>query len=193
MVRIGSFVGRYVAMSNAVPIINAVPYYPYNEPPIIPEDNVKNKQEKELLKHIISIEKGITDSKLEGKEKDVIIKARVNQSEFRQQLLERYQKCCLCSITDKALLIASHIKPWCESEASEKLDVENGFLLCPNHDKLFDSGLISFADNGKTMISKHLKYDDISALNINENILIPLTEANKKYLTYHREHIFKKD
>ena len=193
MVKIGLYVGRYVAMNNAIPIISAVPYYPYNEQPIIPENNVKNKREKELLKDISSIEKGITDSKLEGKEKDVIIKARVNQSEFRQQLLERYQKCCLCSITDKALLIASHIKPWSESGASEKLDVENGFLLCPNHDKLFDSGLISFADSGKTMISKHLKYDDISALNINENILIPLTEANKKYLTYHREHIFKKE
>lgn len=180
-------------MSNAIPIISAVPYYPYNKQPIIPENNVKNKREKELLKDISSIEKGITDSKLEGKERDVIIKVRVNQSEFRQQLLERYQKCCLCSITDKALLIASHIKPWSESESSEKLDVENGFLLCPNHDKLFDSGLISFDDSGKTMISKYLKYDDIRALNINENILIPLTEANKKYLTYHRERIFKKD
>lgn len=193
MVRIGSYVGRYVAMSNAVPIINAVPYYPYNEQPIIPENNVKNKQEKELLKDINSIEKGITDSNLEGKEKDVIIKARVNQSEFRQQLLERYQKCCLCSVTNKSLLIASHIKPWSESKAKEKLDVENGFLLCPNHDKLFDAGLISFYENGKIMISKHLNYGDIIALGINENIIIPLTEANKKYLSYHREYIFKKD
>lgn len=42
------------------------------------------------------------------------------------------------------------------------------------------------------MISKHLNYSNIIALGINENIIIPLTEANKNYLSYHREHIFKK-
>ena len=64
-------------------------------------------------------------------------------------------------------------------------------IIEPSPDRLCP--LIDFDDSGKTMISKHLKYNDISALNINENVLIPLTEANKKYLTYHREHKFKKE
>ena len=43
---------------------------------------------------IEDIEKGLSDSGLEGKEKETIIKSRVNQSKFRQQLLDRYKKCC---------------------------------------------------------------------------------------------------
>lgn len=140
---------------------------------------------------IEDIEKGLADSGLEGKEKETIIKSRVNQGKFRQQLLDRYKKCCLCSVSNSDLLIASHIKPWCESEANEKLDIENGFLLCPNHDKLFDSALISFDNNGKIIISDKLSKADREVFGINENIVIELTDKNKKYLDYHRQKRFK--
>ena len=139
---------------------------------------------------IEDIEKGLSDSGLEGKEKETIIKARVNQSKFRQQLLDRYKKCCLCSVSNPDLLIASHIKPWCESESNEKLDIENGFLLCPNHDKLFDSALISFDNDGKILISDKLSEEDRNAFGVNKNMVIELTEDNKKYLAYHREEKF---
>lgn len=140
---------------------------------------------------IKSIEKGLSNSGLEGKEQEIIIKARVNQSKFRQQLLDRYKKCCLCSASNPDLLIASHIKPWCESEPNQKLDIENGFLLCPNHDKLFDSGLISFDNDGKIMISDKLSEADREAFGVNENIVIDLTDANKEYLKHHRQKRFK--
>ena len=140
---------------------------------------------------IESIEKGLTASGLEGKEQEIIIKARVNQSKFRQQLLDRYKKCCLCSVSNPDLLIASHIKPWSESEANEKLDIENGFLLCPNHDKLFDSALISFDNDGKIMISDKLSEADREAFGVNENMVIELTDANKEYLKHHRQKRFK--
>lgn len=140
---------------------------------------------------IDKIEKGLSNSELDGKEKEIIIKSRVNQGVFREQLLKRYGKCCLCSITNSSLIIASHIKPWSESEATEKLDVENGFLFCPNHDKLFDSGLISFDDNGQIIISKSLNYNDLRTLNLSENMKIDVTEENKKYLSYHRKYIFR--
>ena len=140
---------------------------------------------------IEDIEKGLSDSGLEGKEKETIIKSRVNQSKFRQQLLDRYKKCCLCSVSNPDLLIASHIKPWCESEANEKLDIENGFLLCPNHDKLFDSGLISFDNDGKIIISDKLSEADREAFGVNENMVIDLTDANQEYLKHHRQERFK--
>ena len=63
-------------------------------------------------------------------------------------------------VSDPKFLIASHIKPWACSESGEKLDIDNGLLLCPNHDALFDSGYISFDENGVIMISEHLKRDD---------------------------------
>ena len=54
------------------------------------------------------------------------------------------------------LLVASHIKPWSISDANEKLDIHNGLLMCPNHDKLFDRGYISFDDTGRILISEKL-------------------------------------
>jgi predicted restriction endonuclease len=46
-------------------------------------------------------------------------------------------------------LIASHVKPWSESNHQERLDVNNGLLHCPNHDDLFDKGYISFIKMGR--------------------------------------------
>jgi putative restriction endonuclease len=48
---------------------------------------------------------------------------------------------------------ASHIKPWCESTNEERLNGENGLLLTPSIDHLFDRGFISFEDNGELLIS----------------------------------------
>lgn len=78
-----------------------------------------------------------------------------------------------------ALLTASHIKPWTQSEPKEKLDVNNGFLMCPNHDKIFDKGYITFDDDGKIIISDRLTENDRLFLNVNSQMCIELTESNK--------------
>ena len=140
-----------------------------------------------------SIESDLEYSKLQGRDRDVFVKARVNQSVFRQQLINRYGKCCLCGMSNESLLIASHIKPWSVSNPYEKLDIDNGFLMCPNHDKLFDSGLISFDEDGRILISSKLSESDRFLMNIDESLVIKLTENNKKYLKYHRNNIFKKN
>lgn len=128
---------------------------------------------------------------LQGSTRDAVIKARVNQSVFRERLLGRYHKCCLCGVSNPALLMASHIKPWADSNPREKVDVDNGFLFCPNHDRLFDQGFISFDNSGKILISKRLSPYDRLFTNISEDMNIHLTDGNKPYLSYHREHIFK--
>ena len=63
-------------------------------------------------------------------------------------------------------------------------------MLCPNHDKLFDSGLISFDDNGKIIISDKLDKDNRVFLNVNDTMKIDITEDNVSYIRYHRENIF---
>ena len=50
--------------------------------------------------------------------------------------------------------IASHIKPWPESTNEERLTGENGLLLRPSIDHLFDRGFMSFEDNGELVVSE---------------------------------------
>ncbi|STB60343.1 HNH endonuclease [Clostridium perfringens] len=116
-----------------------------------------------------------------------VVKARKNQNKFREALFKRESKCKICGLAHKELLIASHIKPWSKSTPEEKLNPFNGFLLCPNHDSLFDKHLISFKDNGEIIISKRLSEKEQELLNINKDILINIEEENKKFLKDHRK------
>lgn len=141
---------------------------------------------------ILDIEADADKLQILGKERETFIKARVNQSVFRERLLNKYDCCCLCKVSNPKFLTASHIKPWADSENNEKLDVDNGFLLCPNHDVLFDSGYISFDENGAIMISDQLGQVDSIFMNVDKNMKINLSNRNRKYLDYHRKNIFKK-
>ncbi len=129
---------------------------------------------------------------LTGETKDAVIKQRVNQGVFRERLLSRYEHCVLCQVNEPQLLIASHIKPWNESTPEERLDRDNGFLMCPNHDKVFDRGFISFADDGRILISPELSETNRMFLNLNEDMHMQLLEGNRKYLEYHREYVYGK-
>ena len=127
-----------------------------------------------------------------GVEREAIIKVRVNQSRYRKDLLKKYDRCALCGVTNKGLLIASHIKPWSECDKDEeKTDIDNGLMLCPNHDSLFDKGLISFDRNGNIVISDLLSPEDRMFLNVNENMHIELTGRMVSYMAYHLKYIFK--
>lgn len=130
-------------------------------------------------------------SSLKGEEREAVVKLRVNQGVFRNLLLEKYKHCCLCQVSNRGLLSASHIKPWSASTSEEKLDRNNGFLMCPNHDRLFDKGFISFKDDGSIMISEHLSETDRIFTNVRPNMSIELTEGNKRYLRYHRDNVYR--
>lgn len=127
---------------------------------------------------------------LQGLEREALIKQRVNQDRFRQELLDRYEGCCLCGVRNQKLLIASHIKPWSKSDQYEKLDADNGLLLCPNHDKLFDAGLISFNDDGEIILSDKMSPDDRILMNVRDGDYIDVSEGMAAYLRYHRENVF---
>ncbi|MGG5461613.1 HNH endonuclease [Clostridium sp. B9] len=120
-----------------------------------------------------------------------VVKARKNQNKFRQRLLKRDNKCRICGLAHQELLIASHIKPWSESTPEEKLNPYNGFLLCPNHDSLFDKHFITFEDNGKIIISKRLSEKDKQLLKINDAIVINIEEENRRFLKEHRDVFYK--
>ncbi|MDD6396562.1 MAG: HNH endonuclease [Firmicutes bacterium] len=149
--------------------------------------NGKYKSDEDI---IAEIDTEMEALQLEGQERLELIKVRVNQSVFRDRVLNKYHTCCLCKMENPALLKASHIKPWVASSSKEKLDVENGLLLCPNHDALFDAGFISFLNDGNIIISKRLSSMDCRCANIDPSMKISLSDANKKYIEYHRKNVF---
>lgn len=94
------------------------------------------------------------DFQREGAERLAVIKVRANQAFFRTAVLSAYEgRCCVTGIDIEPLLVASHIKPWAASDKSEKLNPQNGLCLNALHDRAFDRGLISVADDHAIMVS----------------------------------------
>ena len=50
-------------------------------------------------------------------------------------------------------LVVSHTKPWGDSTNEERLNGENGLLLTPTIDHLFDKGFISFENEGAWIVA----------------------------------------
>ena len=121
-------------------------------------------------------------------ERKGLVTSRVGQGYYRQQIIEKWEGVCPISTIDLvSILISSHILSWSESTDTERLDVENGILLSPLYDALFDKHLISFEDNGKLIISNKLSEDNINKAKLSQDIIINITEGMKKYLMIHRE------
>ena len=68
-----------------------------------------------------------------------VVKHRVGQDVFRRKLLIKFnKKCAVTGIEEEEMLLASHILPWKDADNFQRLDIENGILLNPFYDKLFD-------------------------------------------------------
>lgn len=148
------------------------------------------KHKKRVLKSINSLKSKI--SRLSNTEKEVLTKARVGQGYFRDLLIDKYScKCALCDISTKSMLTASHIKEWSASTDSEKLDENNGLLLCAHHDALFDKHLITFDDSGNPIISKTLTQQEQLNLGLTSLPSINVTPEMLPYLAVHRSKLKK--
>jgi predicted restriction endonuclease len=75
---------------------------------------------------------------------------------FRANIRLVENHCCVTGVTDIKHLRASHIKPWSVSNNEGKLDGNNGLLLSPHVDHLFDQGFISFEDKRELIVSDSL-------------------------------------
>ena len=126
-------------------------------------------------------------------DKQAIVKIRIGQGKFREKLLLRDKKCILCGIQNQNLLVSSHIKAWKDcTSPKEKLDTDNGIILCSLHDALFDKGLITFDDNGKILFSDDLSQSDRLLTNLKSDCHIKMNDSMKEYMSWHRTHTFKK-
>jgi putative restriction endonuclease len=133
---------------------------------------------------------------------------RMGQHRFAKQVLDNFQHTCVfCGfaprhLCGRGLLLASHIKPWRDSDNRERLDPANGLAACPVHDKAFDSGLLMI--NGGLRIHRSeslvesIGADDRSADYFGDRSLAPTLilvpgalPPDRRYLDYHREHVFE--
>lgn len=118
------------------------------------------------------------------------VKQRKGQVTFRKLLLTKYNTCVLCGV-EADHTRASHIKPWVSSTDQERLDIHNGLLLCPNHDHLFDKGLITFEETGNILISSTLPSSQQMSFNVNLMLRIQMSDEMQQYMAHHRQFVFK--
>ncbi|POY38815.1 restriction endonuclease [Flavobacterium alvei] len=136
----------------------------------------------------------------EGREKERIVKTRVNQNDFRQRILASYNgKCSITGISITSLLVASHIIPWSKN-IQERLNPKNGICLNNIHDKAFDKGLITITSDFKVKLSDSIlekrKEKNIQKYFIeyeNQPIVLPdRFSPSIEFLEYHHQNIFNK-
>ena len=135
-----------------------------------------------------------------GLTRDQIVKARVGQCFFRSSVLAAYNyRCCITGLQIPRLLVASHIKPWANSdERTERTNPSNGLALNPFHDKAFDRGFITVDKTYRVVISSAIKKVQMDGITRQwfmsyEHQTITLPEKflpGKEYLEYHNDMIF---
>lgn len=126
-------------------------------------------------------------------EKRAIVLARRGQGLFRARVSLVERKCRLTGTNNLEYLRASHTKPWRDATNDERLDGENGFLLTPDADFLFDRGLISFENSGQVLVSPVVDMTSIERMGITPSMLQNVgafSTGQRRYLEFHRENIF---
>lgn len=134
------------------------------------------------------------DTSLSETTKKALINARRGQGKFKNNVAEINNRCFFTGVSDINFLRASHIKPWAESDNKERLDGNNGLLLVPHIDHLFDRGYITFMSAGALVISPQLPDEIINIYQLFQyNTERKLNDQQKNYMDYHRANIFKKE
>lgn len=148
--------------------------------------------EKTEKQEVIVLQQLEQDTSLNQTEKEQLVKSRRGQGKYRSNLEKFESRCRVTGLADKRFLVASHSKPWCDSSNFEKLDGNNGFLLSPHIDRLFDRGWISFSDDGELLVAEPPVVEVLKSWAISYPINVGSFTGNQKiYLTHHRENVFK--
>jgi len=93
-----------------------------------------------------------------------------------------------------AHLIASHVQPWRDSNNEERLDGENGLLLTPTVDHLFDKGFISFEDSGQLIVSPVADQKSLKRMGVDPGSRVNVgafSQGQRRYLNFHRENVLR--
>ena len=91
-------------------------------------------------------------------------------------------------------MIASHVQPWRDSSNEQRLDGENGLLLTPTVDHLFDKGFISFEDSGQLIVSPVADPKSLQRMGVDPDGRMNVgafSEGQRRYLEFHRENVLR--
>jgi predicted restriction endonuclease len=101
-------------------------------------------------------------------------------------------RCRITGVDNPSHLLASHCKPWRDSSNEERLNGENGLLLTPSIDHLFDRGFIGFEDSGNLIISPVAHEPSLKRMGVETDRLINVgtfTEGQRQFLDFHRNSV----
>lgn len=147
------------------------------------EDEVKADEVEQLIQE---------DETLSPTEREQLIRSRVGQGAFRLNVMAVEKACRFTGVEDARFLIASHIKPWRDCSHTERLDGDNGLMLAPHADKLFDRGWVSFSDSGDLLIAADAPLNVMNSWGFTAGLNVGAFSAEQRaYLQYHREEIFR--
>lgn len=134
-----------------------------------------------------------------GKEREAIVKVRVNQSFFRKAVLAAYNfQCCITGLEIPELLNASHIIPWSKDKVNQ-VNPRNGLCLNALHDRAFDRGLLTVTPDFVIKVSKSVMQRNMSKSVQDFLMKYDGMEINKparflpdfNFLSYHNKNIFQ--
>lgn len=121
-------------------------------------------------------------------------KVRTGQTKYKRELVQLFRECPFTHIQDERLLIASHIQPFASCSQAQKYDQDNGLLLSPLYDKLFDRGFITFDQQGRLRKTIWLEPSEWNKIPLNYSIAaLKLTPQRKGYMKFHEDHVFLGD
>ena len=127
-------------------------------------------------------------------DRQAIVQARRGQGVFRANVRQVERACRVTRVDRPEHLIAIHIRPWRDSSNSERLTGENGLLLTPTIDHLFDKGFISFEGGGRLIVSPVAHEESLQRMGIrrSEHLNVgTFSEQQRRFLDYHRENVFR--
>jgi len=124
--------------------------------------------------------------------RDQVVKARRGQGVFRANVMLVEEYCRVTHVTDPKHLRASHIKPWSKANNAERLNRNNGLLLSPHIDRLFDQGYISFSNTEQLVIVTDVRASLLDKWGIDAGTNVGrFNREQQAFLEYHRVNIFK--
>jgi putative restriction endonuclease len=137
-----------------------------------------------------------SDDALGQTEKEQLIIARRGQGLFRRNVQQLERRCRVTKVDREEHLRASHCKPWRDCASNEeRLNGENGLLLTPSIDHLFDRGFISFENNGELLISPVAHPSSLQRMGVEtaERINVgAFSSGQRQFLHFHRDYVFLK-
>jgi putative restriction endonuclease len=131
----------------------------------------------------------VDDPSIPETDRSAIVRARRGQGLFKERVGKIETRCRITGVENPVHLVASHCKPWRDATNEERLNGENGLLLTPSIDHLFDRGFIGFENNGALIISPVAHRPSLQQMGIDTAKVVNVglfTSGQKQFLDFHR-------